>query len=131
MTSNHLATIVVPMTPSPDLSPNARVHWARKARAVTHTRNVARVATLQCVDAADRAVIAARLHIGYRVEIAWERGRKGARDEDNALSMCKAILDGVADALEIDDARLHVRGISFDRTSRTGVVRVTLLEEPE
>lgn len=118
------------MTPARELSPNARVHWAQRARAVSVARQVAFGATHQSVDEATRQQIAAHQHIGYRIQIAWEKGRKGARDEDNALASCKAFLDGIADALEIDDARLHVRGISFDRTSRTGVVTVTLLEEP-
>lgn len=126
-----LAVIVVPLTPSPTLSPNARVHWAKRSKAVGIARTAAAEATRQAVSVNGRERIAACEHIGYRIQIAWERGRSGMRDEDNALASCKAIIDGIADALGIDDRRLHIRGISFDRQSRTGVTIVTLWEDAE
>lgn len=126
-----LAVIVVPLTPSPTLSPNARVHWTKRAKAVSAARSVAAQATRDAISDDGRQRIAEYEHIGYRIQIAWEKGRSGMRDEDNALASCKAIIDGIADALGIDDRRLHIRGISFDRQSRTGVTIVTLLEDAE
>ena len=129
--SEPLTVIVVPLTPLPALSPNARVHWTKRAKAVGIARTAAKLATLEAVGDDQRARIAAIPHLGYRVQIAWEPKRHGARDEDNALASCKAIIDGIADGLGIDDQRLHIRGISFDRASRTGVTIVTIWEDAE
>mgnify|MGYP002737680025 CR=1 FL=1 len=122
-------TIRVPMTPSPALSPNMRVHWATKMRAVATFRQVARVAALASTTADERATLTASPTIGYRVRVSWEPGRRGMRDEDNVLAACKAALDGIADALEIDDARLKIRGIDIDRETREGVTVFTMIGE--
>lgn len=121
-----MVTVTIPMTPSPALSPNCRVHWATKARAVAKLRETARIATLATIPATDRAAFASASAIGYRLRVSWEPGRRGIRDEDNLLASCKSALDGVADALDIDDARMHVRGIEIDRKSRAGVTVFTL-----
>jgi hypothetical protein len=129
MAADVLATIVVPLTPSPVLSPNARVHWAKRAKQAGLCRTAAAMATTETLDRDARKAIADVPHIGYRIEIHWEPGRRGVRDEDNALSSCKAILDGIADSLGIDDSRLHVRGIVGNKQTRRGVTIVTLLDD--
>lgn len=124
-----LAIVVIPDTPSPLLSPNARVHWARKAKQVGIARQLAKETTKASLTAAERVAIGQHAHIGYTVAISWEKGRRGFRDEDNALSSCKAFLDGVADALGIDDRRFRVRGVSMESTTRAGVTTITLMTE--
>lgn len=121
-----MVTIRIPATPSTILSPNSRVHWATRMREVARFRETARVATLATTSVAERERIAAATSIGYRLRVSWEPGRRGVRDEDNLLASCKAALDGVADALGIDDAKLHVRGIEIDRQSREGVTVVAM-----
>lgn len=121
--------IVIPATPSPILSPNARGHWGPKARAASRFRETARLATLGAISADTRAELADLPSIGYTVSVSWEKRRTGMRDEDNVLASCKAALDGVAEAIGIDDRRLHVKGISLDTTSRLGVTTITLITE--
>jgi len=83
--------------PSPALSPNARGHWGVKARAVKRYRHdasaLARVAG--CRDlGCDRLAVAVTFH-------PPDRRR---RDTDNMLASIKSGLDGIADALGVDDS---------------------------
>lgn len=121
--------IVIPATPSPILSPNARGHWAPKARAAARFREAARLATLGALSPDLRDDLADIPEIGYTVAVSWERRRTGMRDEDNVLASCKAAIDGVAEAIGIDDRRFRVRGISLDSASRLGVTTITLITE--
>ncbi len=84
--------------PDRNLSPNARCHWAVKAKAVKSARNCARVLTLQALKFRKPRWTAATLH--------WEFHPKTTNkvDGDNAESACKAFRDGIADALGMDDA---------------------------
>ena len=127
-----VTAIVIPMTPSRVLSPNARTHWATKARAVSRFRDAAHLSTTVTMPADEREALQRCQSIGYVVRVSWERGRRGSIDEDNVLASCKAALDGVADALGIDDRRFHIRGVEIDRTSRAGTTTITLTrEEPQ
>lgn len=84
--------VTLPLPPK-ELSPNARVHWARKARAAKEYRLMAEIYT--------RGVI------GHKDPPRWERAtvqatfylrRRRNLDGDNALAWMKAGIDGLADA---------------------------------
>lgn len=97
---NHeLAVRIALPWPARSLSPNARVHWGAKAKAVKDARNTARVLTLEALKLRRPRWDAVALH--------WEFHPKTANfpDGDNAESACKAYRDGIADALGIDDAK--------------------------
>ena len=86
--------------PRPQLWPNARVHWAAKARAVAKARGDAgwmtRAAGLGgCATGAHRLCMRVTFH-------PPDRRR---RDRDNLVAALKAAMDGVADAIGCDDAR--------------------------
>jgi len=125
--------VTVPMTPPRACSPNARVHFRTRATASRSLHAAAAIATAGALHAdptlAD-ALHAAR-RIGYRLEVSWEPGRRGTIDEDNTLASAKALLDGVARALGIDDRRFRVRGVEIDRSTRRGVTVVTLWPEED
>lgn len=101
MTSLRSLDIVAVVTlpwPSKDLSPNARVHWARKNRAARKARNEAKIA---CLAAGIRG-------LGWeaaRVTVTFHPPDNRRRDSDNLLSSLKSALDGIADATGIDDSR--------------------------
>lgn len=88
--------------PSRDLHPNARVHWARKAKAVKAYRTEAWAAALQ-------------LRLGRPM---WRRAsvrttfyvpNAHRRDPDGLASSCKAIFDGIVDAgVLADDDQLVI-----------------------
>lgn len=108
--------------PAAELRPNGRAHWATRAREVKRARRIAKLkalASLKCERPADGAVV--------RYSIAWFF--KGAMpDADNCLASCKAYLDGVADALKVDDRVMECTGIKRVRdkfAAKTVIIHVT------
>lgn len=103
--------IVLPLPPRA-LSPNARGHWAPKARAVKQYRMI--------------AFIEAK-NAGAGRGPAWERAEvrtvfcvpdNRRRDPDNLLASCKAALDGIVDSGLLTDDRyliLHPPVVVVDR----------------
>ena len=108
--------VVLPWPPR-DLSPNARVHWSRKAKAARAYRESCYWLTKQ---SGLRPSSDGRLH----VMIEFVPPDRRVRDRDNMLASIKNGLDGFAQALGVNDSR-------FDLTIRVaesvgGVVRVRL-----
>lgn len=105
--------------PDRNLSPNARCHWAVKAKSVKLARDAARVLTLQAFKLRRPHWTAAELH--------WEFHPKTANkvDGDNAESACKAFRDGIADALGMDDATFTTSKSMSDPV-KGGAVLVTI-----
>ena len=88
--------------PLPDkiLSPNARSHWAVKARAKRSARESARLRTLKALREAGRQPPKWRR---AAVELVFYWPTRHTRDRDNALASMKAALDGIADAGVVED----------------------------
>ncbi len=95
-------TITIPMTPSADLSPNARVHWSRRYAAAQTAKDTAHWAgrTTDCAP----WVFRKNLPIPLCWLVAWEKGHK-RMDEDNLIAALKPFQDGIAAFLGIDDKR--------------------------
>ena len=102
-------TIILPLPPN-TLSPNARVHWAAKGKAVAKYRRDAEYAAIA-------ALAAMAFDAGLRMERPrWKRATatvafyfrtRRRRDGDNALASIKAGLDGIADAgIVVNDSGL-------------------------
>lgn len=114
-------TFVVEL-PWPDraLSPNGRVHWARKAKAAKTAKGVAAVLT--------RVEVVTRPQWS-RVRLEWVFHPKTANalDKDNCIASCKAYQDGIAIALGIDDSLFdaHYR---IAEPRKGGAVVVTICE---
>lgn len=89
--------IILPW-PSPSLSPNARLHWAKVAK-VKRTYREACAMTARQQGA--RKLTADKLHL----TLTFYAPTRRAFDLDNALARCKAGLDGLADVLGVDDSR--------------------------
>lgn len=89
--------IILPW-PAKELSPNARGHWAPKARAARKARMDAFYAT----KAAKVGIVAGEVPITLRIEFCPPDKRK--RDADNMLASCKNFFDGIADALSVNDS---------------------------
>lgn len=105
--------------PHQDLSPNARVHWARKSRRVAEARSKAHLLT--------RAEIGPRKPgwAGAKLEVVFCPPDKRRRDRDNLIASMKAANDGIADALGIDDSRF-VSTYSMGEPVKGGAVHVTV-----
>ena len=88
--------------PDPKLSPNARCHWAilsrvkKKYRLDSWVRTLEQVGQLGFLGVPDGPLI---------LEMTFYRPTRRSYDRDNLLARCKAGLDGMCDALRIDDKR--------------------------
>ena len=90
--------------PSSVLSPNNRDHWSKRAKSKKAQRlEWASLARLQGLKAPHEGQVQVRLEF-----VPTDRR---PRDLDNLLASCKAGLDGLADALQVNDNRFR---ITFD-----------------
>lgn len=89
--------VIYPWMPK-ELNPNARVHWATKAKYTKLYKNACWSLTKQ---AKLPKVIEDRVHL----EIMFYKPTRGRRDLDNCLASFKSGLDGISLALRIDDSR--------------------------
>lgn len=89
--------LIVQLTlPPKELSPNARTHWARKARAAKKYKAQAHVSTMVMhAEGADWSRAKVRVKMWNRTKHRW--------DGDNLLSAMKSAFDGIAEALGVDD----------------------------
>lgn len=97
-------------------SPNARVHWTVRARAVKAYRRECWALAKQagvCKPRDNNAVVT--------VEFCVPDGRR--RDDDNIIAAFKSGRDGLADAMGIDDSQFTF-AYRINRKDRIGVVRV-------
>lgn len=85
--------------PPRELSPNTRIHWARKGRAAKQYReNCYFLALASGATAGDGELI---------LDIEFIPPDRRKRDDDNCLASFKAGRDGIADALGIDDSQFR------------------------
>lgn len=91
-------TLVLPWPPK-ELSPNARVHWAKKSATAKRYRLACHVLTRQSGIVAPEGVVS--------LVLTFCPPDRRRRDDDNCLSSMKAGRDGIADALGIDDSRFR------------------------
>jgi len=108
--------------PKPTLSPNRRGHWATKASAVKTARRTAGNVMLAAI--ADRGIV--RPVAGPVKVILWchppDRRR---RDWDNLVASCKAYIDGIADALRVDDSKFQL-DVRFGDPVKDGRIEVQI-----
>lgn len=84
------------------LSPNARCHWAAKARNAKFARDLANLTASEHRPAKPYGAVAYRL-------IAWTAN---PTDDDNIIAQCKAYRDGIADAgIVTNDANMRCFGV--------------------
>ncbi len=110
--------VVVLPWPSPKLSPNARIHWAARAKYVKAARLHSFAAT-RAVFGRKPGWDAAKLDIEF---CPPDRRR---RDRDNLIASMKAATDGIADALGIDDSKF-IPTYRIGEPIKGGAVRVTI-----
>jgi len=100
--------------PPQETHPNCRKHWAVKMRAVRSYRRNCHVATMVQLQSKSQSVPSGDLQLTLTFHPKTNR----KRDIDNLIAQMKAGLDGVADALKIDDSRFRkVAGIIGEQLS--------------
>lgn len=111
------STVIVLPWPPKELSPNARMHWARLAKA----KKAYRAACAWQAKAQGAQPIAAdKLHL----TLTFYAPTRRAFDLDNALARCKAGLDGLCDVLGVDDSKWSLTIRKADTVG--GFVRVEI-----
>ena len=107
---------VVLSWPSPELSPNARAHWAKKALKAKRYRSLAFfLARLEGLRGCGQS--------GHSVLITFHPPDNRRRDLDNMLASIKSGLDGIASAIGVDDSKWAIK-ISRGDTVKGGAVVV-------
>lgn len=109
--------IVLPWPPK-QLNPNSRTHWAVKAKF-----------TKACRLRAGLETKVAGVKVDWEgkidVHIVFHQPDRRARDQDGMLSSCKAYLDGIADALMVNDNRFRLH-LEVGEVVKGGQVRVSV-----
>ncbi len=107
--------------PSRDLHPNARVHWAKKAKAAKRARNdaayFALASGIRTYDFAGQQSL--------NVALVFQPPDNRRRDTDGMISSVKNYCDGIADVVGIDDSR-WVLSVRREEPKKPGVVRVEI-----
>jgi len=110
--------------PWPDrlLWPNARPHYHAKARATKAARHAAWALTLAAGARVDQDRPISR---PIALTVTFCAPDKRHRDRDNAIAACKAYMDGLADALGVNDRRFEPT-YKWGEVRKGGAVEVTL-----
>jgi crossover junction endodeoxyribonuclease RusA len=87
--------------PPKALSPNARGHWSKRAKAVKTYRK-------DCYILALMQKLSVDWEGDIHVHLAFLPPDNRVRDKDNLQASTKALLDGMADALGVNDSRFFI-----------------------
>jgi len=119
-------TSLIVLLPFPDrrLNPNSSkgTHWAsrsalrKSARASAALLTAAAAAGHSFAPGAELALV-----------ITFVQPDRRARDRDNLLAACKPMLDGVADALGVNDSQFEPVTIRREYGGKPGAVRVEIV----
>lgn len=106
------------LLPWPDrvVHPNSRSHWRRRAGATKRMRKDAWLVAKE-----------AKLSVGdgpVHVALTFHAPDKRRRDLDGCIASCKAYLDGIADALGVDDNRFTLSASMSQICAHGGEVRI-------
>jgi crossover junction endodeoxyribonuclease RusA len=117
--------------PSRAMSSNARGHWSKKAKAASMYRYTCKMISLETIQAgkwdiqALRDMVAAGTELHVFLDFYPPDRRR--RDDNNLPGLFKSGLDGVADALGIDDYLFRTHPFFHrDEVINGGEVRVTI-----
>lgn len=105
--------------PSPKLSPNARGHWSKSAPAKKSYRH-------ECATECRRQGVG-KLSGPIHATITFHPPDKRRRDLDNMLSSFKSGIDGIVDAIGVDDSEWTIT-ISKGEPVKGGRVVVGIVE---
>ena len=113
--------------PFPDkaLWPNGRAHWATKSRAVKSHRGWAFAAA----KAAGAKAANGAFSIEVSIAVTVHPKTRHPIDRDNCVAALKSYLDGIADALGVDDRLFNTPSIAFGEPVKGGLLTLTVTTE--
>lgn len=132
-TMSELVGLCLPW-PDKKLSPNARQHWAQRSAAVKRARSQAYLLTRGSMSQPGEAwdkMRAATPSDQINVRLTFEPPARYRYDIDNLVARMKSSLDGIADAIGVDDYNFRLeRPVMADPHKPHGRVMVTLEIQP-
>ena len=111
--------------PQAKLSPNARVHWSTLAKEKKAYRSACWLTALDQLRGWRPEVPEGPL----LVELEFVPPNRRSYDRDNLIARMKAGLDGLSDALRIDDKRFSTLTARVNAKQIGGLVRVRISKE--
>ena len=113
--------------PPSDLSPNKRLHWAKLATAKKQYRK-------DCLSVTKEQLkkyksVYEKIPEKLVLEMLFIPPDKRSYDRDNLVARMKAGIDGLSDALRINDKRFNTVISTMDTTTLGGYVRILILQE--
>ena len=111
--------------PPSNLSPNARLHWAKLARAKKQYRNACFSVSKEQLKKINTENIPEKLVL----EMTFIPPDRRSYDRDNLVARMKSGIDGLADALKINDKRFNTVISTMDTDYLGGFVRIRILQE--
>jgi len=114
----------LPWPPS-KLSPNVRLHWAMLAREKKSYRTACHLTTIDQLCGWRPEVMDGALS----VELEFVPPTRRTYDRDNLIARMKSGLDGLCDALRIDDKTFTTLTARVNAEHVGGLVRVRILKE--
>lgn len=114
--------------PHKDLSPNSRKHWSNRARKAKVHRKSAHVLTMEALLQKSVSLPAEPNKIVVGLKFVPPANRH--YDLDGLISRSKSSLDGIADALGVNDRRFTFGAVDITRAERPGKLVVTIQEAP-
>ena len=126
MTSKELKPIELVLGwPPSDLSPNARLHWAKVARAKKQYRQACNSVSKEQLKKYKYTELPEFLVL----EMVFIPPDKRNYDRDNLVARMKSGIDGLADAMRINDKRFNTVISTMDQNYLGGFVRIRILKE--
>lgn len=118
--------ITIPGQIDPILTPNGRGNPLKRQRISNALKSDAMFATMEALDLPRSPVPELTPPITLHYLIAHGKGRKRL-DDDNAIGAMKAVRDGIAIALHVDDRHMQTGTMTQDRdTTGAGYIRVAI-----
>lgn len=110
--------------PLAQLSPNARLHWAKVARAKKQYRKACWATCLEQMPG--QSLSPAGDHPGLTLTLTFVPPDRRSYDRDNLMARMKSGIDGMCDAIKIDDKAFHtvISTVAADQIG--GFVKVTI-----
>ena len=111
--------------PDKHLSPNARIHWAAKARYKKEAHEEAYFLAWQVVIDTHEWM---KVDTGYSLSLTFCPPDRRRRDLDNIEAACKAAFDGMCAGLGIDDSQIIETSKRWGEVVKGGAVIVEIEE---
>ena len=115
--------------PPSDLSPNARLHWAKLARAKKQYRQACLSVTKEQLKNEKNKKNSKNIPERLVLEMTFIPPDRRSYDRDNLVARMKSGIDGLSDALRINDKRFNTVISTMDPNYLGGFVKIRILKE--